>query len=112
MTKIVRNLMHPGLLTCRADATLGEVAILLTQHHVHAILVTDRQGRPLGILSDYDVLAGEWLSADPESMATMRKLTASDLMTHPIDSVEASMPLNEAARYLEREGKKPSVGHG
>lgn len=105
MTKIVRNLMHPGLLTCRADATLGEVATMLTQHHVHAILVADRSGRPLGILSDYDVLAGEWLSGDPESMAAMRKLTASDLMTHPIDSVEASLPLNEAARILNEKDR-------
>ena len=29
MTKLVRDLMHPGLLTCRPDATLGQVAVLL-----------------------------------------------------------------------------------
>ena len=100
MTKLVRNLMHPGLLTCRPDAKLGEVSVLLTQHHVHAILVADRQGRPLGILTDYDLLAGEWLSEDPQSMKTMSGITAADLMSHPIDSVEASMPLNEAAHVL------------
>ena len=100
MTKLVRNLMHPGLLTCRPDATLGEVSVLLTQHHVHAIIVADHHGRPLGILSDYDLLAGEWLSGDPESMNTMSKLTAADLMTHPIDSVEADLPISEAAHLL------------
>jgi CBS domain-containing protein len=104
MTKLVRDLMHPGMLTCRPDATLGQVAVLLNQHHVHALIVADRDGRPLGIISDYDLLAGEWLSSDPESLATMRKLTAADLMSHPVDSVDANLPLSEAARiFLEKE---------
>jgi len=34
--------MHPGLITCRPDATLGQVAVMLTQHHVHALIVADR----------------------------------------------------------------------
>jgi len=100
MTKIVRDLMHPGLLTCRPDATLGQVAVLLNQHHVHALIVADRHGRPLGIISDVDLLAGEWLSVDKQSLATMRKLTAADLMSKPVDSVDANLPLAEAVRDL------------
>jgi CBS-domain-containing membrane protein len=80
------------LITCKADATLGQVATLLHQHHVHALVVTDRDGREVGIISDFDLLAGEWLSSDPESLETMRSLTAADLMSHPIDSVEANPP--------------------
>ena len=100
MKKIVRDLMHPGLLTCGPDATLGQVSVLLTQHHVHALIVVDRYNHPLGILSDYDLLAGEWLSADKESLATMRKLTAGDLMSSPVDTVEANLPLKKAAHVL------------
>src|SRR5574342_277193 len=100
MTKLVRDLMHPGLLTCRPDATLGQVAVLLNQNHVHALVVADRDGRALGILSDFDLLAGEWLSSDSESLAAMRKLTAVDLMSHPVDSVEANVPLTEAVTIL------------
>jgi CBS domain-containing protein len=100
MTKLVRDLMHPGVLTCRPDATIGQVAVLLNQHHVHALIVADRGARPLGIISDFDLLAGEWLSTDPESLATMRKLTAADLMSYPIDSVEADLPLSQAAHIL------------
>lgn len=104
MAKLVRDLMHPGLITCKPDATLGQVAVLLNQHHVHALIVTDRDGRALGIISDFDLLAGEWLSSDSESLATMRSLTASDLMSHPVDSVEANVPLSETANYmLEKE---------
>jgi CBS domain-containing protein len=100
MTKLVRDLMHPGVLTCKPDAALGQVAVLLAQHHVHALIVADRDGRPLGIISDFDLLAGEWLSTDTESLTTMKKLTASDLMSHPIDSVEASVSLADAVQVL------------
>jgi len=95
--------MHPGVITCRADATLGQVAVMLTQHHVHALVVSDRDGRPLGIISDFDLLAGEWLSADPESLEAMRTMTAGELMSTPIDAVEADTPFNEAARRMREE---------
>jgi signal-transduction protein with cAMP-binding, CBS, and nucleotidyltransferase domain len=73
---------------------------MLTQHHVHALVVVDRDRRPIGLISDFDLLAGEWLSADSESLAVMRKLTAGDLMSHPIASVEANTPLTDAARQM------------
>jgi len=100
MTKLVRDLMHPGVFTCQPDATLGQVAVLLTQHKVHALIVIDREERPIGIISDYDLLAGEWLSFDDESLSTMRKMTAQDLMSYPVDTVEADMPVAEAAQIL------------
>lgn len=100
MTKLVRDLMHRGLLTCRLNATLGQVAVLLNQNHVHALIVTDREGRALGVLSDFDLLAGEWLSSDSDSLTVMRKLTAADLMSQPVDSVESDMPLSEAVNTL------------
>ena len=100
MTKLVRDLMHPGLITCPPHATLGEVAVLLNRHHVHALVVTDREGKALGVLSDFDLLAGEWLSSDPESLTVMRKLTAADLMSSPVISVEAATPLAEAVHGL------------
>lgn len=100
MTKLVRDLMHRGLHTCRPNATLGQVAVLLNQNRVHALIVTDRQDRALGILSDYDLLAGEWLSSNPESLTVMRKLTAADMMSQPVQSVDADMPLSEAVNEL------------
>ena len=100
MTKLVRDLMHPGVLTCQPNASLGQVAVLLTQHHAHALIVSDRDGRPLGIISDYDLLAGEWLSVDAESLDAMRKLTAADLMSYPLDTIEANMKLSDAAHKL------------
>jgi CBS domain-containing protein len=104
VTKSIRDLMHPGVITCRPDATLGQVAVMLNQHHVHALIVADRDGRPLGVISDFDLLAGEWLSADPESLETMRTMTAGELMSTPVDTIEANAPVSEAARRMREEG--------
>ncbi len=116
MTKLVKDLMHPGVMTCKPTATLGHVAVLLNQHKVHALFVTDRDGRIMGLITDFDLMAGEWLSSDSESLAAMRKLTAADLMSQPVDSVEANTPLAEAvdlfvekkvSRFLVTDNQKP-----
>jgi CBS domain-containing protein len=116
MTKLVKDLMHPGIITCKPTASLGRVAILLNQHKVHALFVTDRDGRIMGVITDFDLMAGEWLSSDSESLTVMKKLTASDLMSHPVDSIDASTPLSAAvdqfiekkvSRFLVTNNEKP-----
>jgi CBS domain-containing protein len=116
MTKLVKDLMHPGVMTCKPTASLGQVAVLLNQHQVHALFVTDRDGRIMGVIADFDLMAGEWLSSDSESLTVMRKLTAADLMTQPVDSIEANISLTEAvdqfiekkiSRFLVTENEKP-----
>lgn len=103
MSKTVRDLMHPGMLTCKPTATLGQVAVLLSQHHVHALVVTDNKGRHLGIITDYDLLAGEWLAVDSESLRAMQKLTAADLMSFPMDMIDADVSIKEAAHILNEQ---------
>lgn len=103
MTTLVRDLMHKGLLTCRTDAPLGLVSSLLTKYHTHALVVVDETGNPAGIISDFDLLAGEWLSTDRESLEAMKRLTAGELMSTPIEAIEADTSLVEAAsRMMEK----------
>jgi CBS domain-containing protein len=104
VSKQVRELMHPGLITCRPDTSLGEVASLLTIQHVHALLVADRDGRILGLISDFDLLAAEWLSADQASLEAMRRMTAGELMTTPVASIDAGAPASNAAKRMTDEG--------
>ena len=100
MTQAVKDLMHKGLITCPPTTSLGQVATLLTEHHVHSLIIADQVGTPLGIISDFDLLAGEWLSVDEESLNAMRKLTARDLMTVPIESVDADTLTETAAKRM------------
>lgn len=100
MPKMVRDYMHRGLLTCRPGTKIGQVAVLLTQHHVHGLIVTDRDGRALGVITDFDLMAGEWLSGDPQSLEVMRKMTAGELMSTPVDSIDINASAPEAAAIM------------
>jgi CBS domain-containing protein len=101
MTKLVRELMRPGVVTCKPQATLGQVANILTENRVHALFVLGADGKIKGIITDFDLLAGEWLSGDPEGLAAMRRMTAGDLMSSPVNSIEASAPAKEAAQRMQ-----------
>lgn len=103
MSNLVRDLMHPGVLTCPPETTLGKLAVLLFKNHVHAIFVAQPGGSIQGIVTDFDLLAGEWLSADNSSLDAMRKMTAGELMSSPVGSVEASVPADQAAERMRRE---------
>lgn len=100
MTTLVRDLMRPGLITCAKGVSLGEAAALLTRHHVHALVVVDEAGAPTGVLSDFDLLAGEWLSADAESLAAMRRMTAGELMSTPLNTIDVGQPIRAAADHM------------
>lgn len=99
----VRDLMRPILITCPPATRLGEAAALLTRHRVHALIVADAAGMPLGVLSDIDLLAGEWLGDRRENLETMRAVTAGELMTAPAATIDAAAPAAEAAARLRSE---------
>ena len=102
MSQLIRDLMHTGLLNCLPDASLGQVASMLDEHQVHALIVAEQPDQPLGIISDFDLLAGEWLSIDETSLNAMRSLMARDLMTSPIETVEATTTVEEAVKRMDR----------
>jgi CBS domain-containing protein len=101
MTQTINDLMHKGLITCPPETSLGRVAAMLNDDRIHAILVAEQLDAPLGILSDFDLLAGEWLSVDEKSLEAMRSLTARDLMTSPIETVEIDTPVDETVKRMD-----------
>jgi CBS domain-containing protein len=104
MTTLVRDLMHHGLITCSQGLSLGDVAAQLTRQRVHALVVVDEAGKAVGVISDFDLLAGEWLSADAESLATMRRMTAGELMSAGLNAIDAGQPIRAAADRMQQEG--------
>lgn len=99
----VLDLMHRGLVTCPPETTLGEAAALLVRERIHAVVVPGEDGAPPGVLSDTDLLSGEWLSTDAEGLAEMRTITAGELQTTPAATIDAAAPAAEAARRLREE---------
>jgi CBS domain-containing protein len=96
----VAELMHRDLISCPPGTPLGEVAALLRAHDVHGLLVTDADGAVRGVVSDRDVLAGEWLATDEESLGAMRAITAGDLMSTPVETLSGDASIDEAASRM------------
>lgn len=103
MVTLVRDLMHPGVIECQPEAKLGEVARLLASNHVHSLFIFDGSPLPIGVITDYDVMAGEWLSGDTESLAVMQTMTARDLMTSPVEMIDSDTPACDAAERMRRD---------
>lgn len=104
MTTLVRDLMHSGVVRCNPEYSLGQVAKLLAEHHVHSLFIFNEDDLPIGVITDYDVMAGEWLSGDPENLEVMREMTASELMSSPVEMIDIETPTSEAAERMLRDG--------
>jgi len=48
MKQMVKDLMRNGLITCLPGASLVQVATMLTERHVHALVVAEQNEDPLG----------------------------------------------------------------
>jgi CBS domain-containing protein len=93
----VADAMHPGILSCDADATLTEVARMMSTHHVHSVAVRGaaegQAGESVwGIISDFDVLRAGMRQDPPD--------TAAELGQQPIINVETSTALRDAADLM------------
>lgn len=102
MTTLVRDLMRHHLITCTPNTTLGQAAVLLVQERVHALLVANGE-EILGLISDIDLLTGEWLSTDAIKLETMRQLEVSTLMSSPPAIIAADAFASEAAARMQVE---------
>ncbi|HEX5193198.1 MAG TPA: CBS domain-containing protein [Solirubrobacteraceae bacterium] len=98
----VVDAMHPGMLSCQADAPLSEVARLMATHRVHCIVIMSiahgDYGERLawGIISDLDLLRA--------GVRNGRDTTAGSLAQQPIISVNPSTPLREAGELMLAHG--------
>ena len=54
---LVRDLMTHPAITIQASASLHEAARLMTEHHVHRlVVVAERDGGPIGVISESDIV--------------------------------------------------------
>jgi CBS domain-containing protein len=82
----VSDCMHHGILSCAADAPLAEVAGIMAEHRVHAVVVNDPEtGRPFGVVSDLDVTSAVASGEEPRAleMAATEALAISSGETLP-----------------------------
>ena len=96
----VAEAMHPGILSCPADASLLEVARLMAGHHVHCVAVTGLAPETgtgtgsvvWGIISDLDLVRA--------GVRTGTDRTAGAIALAPVISVQTDTPLLEAGEMM------------
>ncbi len=109
----VNDVMTHEVVTARPDTPFKEVAALFHRNDITAIPVIDEQGRPLGMVSEADLLRKEAVLPDPEGRFPGRWLDANDraraeaetaggLMTSPAVTARPGWSVPEAARAMDK----------
>jgi CBS domain-containing protein len=92
----VHDCMHHGILSCSADAPLGEVAGIMAKHRVHAVAVTNGDGRRVAaVISDLDVVAAAATGREPTAL----QVAATEPLT-----ISAGEPMHHAAQLMVEHG--------
>src|SRR5215831_10817167 len=89
---LVRDCMRHGILSCRGDAAVGELAAIMARNRVHAVAVTDGDTRRIAaVASDLDVIGAAASGSD----ATALQVASRDPLT-----ISANAPVGDAARKM------------
>ncbi len=113
---VARDVMTPRVITVRPDTSVKDVASLMLTHHISGLPVVTEDGELVGIVTEADLLyketgarpTGGWFHGFPpfrRAVDTVKKaegLTAADLMTAPVISVEEDSALHEIAALMVR----------
>jgi CBS domain-containing protein len=91
--KLVRDVMHRGVITCWADEPLIDVVRRLREYSINAIFVLDESGRAEGVISQTDVarayMEGDW-----------QPRTADEIMTSDVVTISGDIPLDVAVQIM------------
>jgi len=94
---LVKDVMSSPVVTIEENAPVNKVAELMDKHGLGCIIVTSKDGKPLGIITERD-LVGRVLAKNtkPDSVK------ASEVMTSPLITIEPDATISEAARRMSR----------
>jgi len=94
---LVKDVMSSPVTTIDEDALTNQVAELMEKHALGCIIVKSKQGKPLGIITERD-LVGRVLAknAKPDTVK------AKEVMTSPLITIEPDEAISEAARRMNR----------
>jgi CBS domain-containing protein len=99
--RTAEQLMTPHVVSVPADAPVGQAVALLTDRGLSAAPAIDEAGRPLGVLSQADVLVHlRQLLGPAAAPAAATQARVRDLMTPTVFSVTPRTPAPEVVRML------------
>ncbi|ACZ87659.1 CBS domain-containing protein [Streptosporangium roseum] len=110
MVTQVKDVMGVVAIAVHRQATCTELMATMRRFKVNAVAVIDTDGRPVGMVSEDDLLSKETGTSYGEPLFEGRRrrqepeatagLTAQEIMTSPALTVSAETPIREAARLM------------
>jgi CBS domain-containing protein len=94
---LVRDVMSSPVITVDEDATVDKAAQLMAKGHIGCIIVTSTEEKPLGIITETDFVTRVLAKNIQPS-----KLTANEVMTSPLITVDPDETLSETARRMSQ----------
>jgi CBS domain-containing protein len=94
---LVKDVMSSPVMTVNETERVDELAKLMDLQQLGCIIVTDKDGRPLGVITERDLLTRVLAKNTLPS-----KLTAKDVMTSPLITIKPDETLSNAARQMSR----------
>lgn len=114
----VRELMTTELITVGSDAPLKEAARRMIEGRVSGLLVTDRDGKLIGVITEADFVKAEsdrraskrarllrWFSREVDEIPSTERLVG-DVMTRDVVAIGPDGDHAEAARLMRKAGVK------
>jgi CBS domain-containing protein len=94
---LVRDVMSSPVITVDEEATANHVARLMDKHELGCIIVTNKEGKPIGIITERDLVT-RVLAKNLKPDA----IKAKEVMTSPLITIEPGETISEAARKMSR----------
>lgn len=94
---LVKDVMSNPVITTEEDAPANHVAELMDKHDLGCIIVTNKEGKPLGIITERDLVVRVLAkNAKPDTVK------ANEVMTSPLITIEPDATISEAARKMSK----------
>jgi CBS domain-containing protein len=97
MSKLARDLMTPSPAVCTPATTLDEVAKLMRQNDCGEIPVVDSAERPIGVVTDRDIVCR--VVAEGKNPSAY---TAEGCMSQPVVTVPLDAPIADVLSTMEK----------
>jgi CBS domain-containing protein len=94
---LVKDVMSSPVITVDEDATVDKAAQLMAKGHIGCIVVTSKEEKPLGIITETDFVTRVLAKNIQPS-----KLTAKEIMTSPLITIDPDETLSETARRMSQ----------
>src|SRR3990172_8459577 len=94
---LVKDVMTSPVVATKEYASANKVAKLMLDNKVGCVVVTNKAGKPLGIITERDLVV-RVLAAKANPTSTK----AENFMTSPLVTVDPETPINDAAKRMSR----------